>query len=309
MAVFRRDAIPLVASLLASPMMMTRAEAAPEDIPLWPASPPDGGTGPTATEHAGRQGQVMDVRTPRLILHRAAQPNGTAVIVAGGGGYHTIDRRSESGPTARWLAGQGVTAFELIYRLPDDGWPRDAPFADGKRAFRVARAEAGRLGFSGDRLGFLGFSAGGHLAGMTAVGAAPGTYAPVDAADALSPLPSFAALIYPVLTMMPPWNGTQSFRRLLGKGASSAACAAYSVERQVTSGCPPVFLAQASDDPVSPVENSILMFQALRRVSARPEMHIFRQGGHGWGLGAVGSEVAAWPALYATWMTTLSGAT
>ena len=288
---------------------MARVEAAPEDIPLWPDIPPGAGTGPhlspSAPEHVGRHGQVMDVRTPRLILHRPARPNGTAVIVAGGGGYHTIGRGSESTPTARWLASQGVTAFELVYRLPDDGWPRDATFADGRRAVRVARAQASRLGFVLNRLGVLGFSAGGHLAGMTAVGAAPGAYGPVDAADALSPRLDFAALIYPVLTMMPPWNSTQAFRRLLGNGASDAACAAYSVERQVNPGCPPVFLAQAADDPVSPVENSILMFSALQRVKSLTEMHIFRQGGHGWGLGSAGSEVAAWPTLYASWMAQL----
>ena len=141
---------------------------------------------------------------------------------------------------------------------------------------------------------------------MVAVNAAPGAYAPVDAADTLSTTPDFVALIYPVLTMMPPWNHTQAFRRLLGTGAPPAVCAAYSVERQVKPGSRPVFLAQAADDPVSPIENSILMFDALRRSSAMPEMHIFRHGGHGWGLGSVGSEVASWPALFAAWAATLA---
>jgi acetyl esterase/lipase len=216
-----------------------------------------------------------------LILRRPAQPNGAAVIVVGSGGYHSIELGQESGPAARWLNAQGVTAFELVYRLPAEGWPSNATCADGLRAVRVARAQAARFGYDAGRIGILGFSAGAHLAGMTAVGATLGAYAPVDAADALSPRPASAALIYPVLTMLPPWNHTQAFKRLLGDGASVAACAAYSVECQVKPDCPPAFLAQATDDPVAPIENSLLMFAALRQAGLLPEMHIFRQGGHG----------------------------
>jgi acetyl esterase/lipase len=229
-----------------------------------------------------------------------------AVIVVGGGGYRSIALGRESTPATRWLAAQGVTAFELVYRLPNDGWPRNAPFADGLRAVRVVRAQAARFGFDSKRVGILGFSAGAHLAGMTAVGASLGTYAPIDAADRLSARPDFAALIYPVLTMMPPWNTTQAFQRLLGDDATAAACAVYSVERQVRPGCPPIFLAQAADDPVSPIENSLLIVSALLQAKLSPEMHVFRRGGHGWGLGTPGSEVAAWPQLYANWAAQLT---
>ena len=300
MTLFRRDTIPLVATMLASPMIMARAEAAPEEIPLWPGLPPGGG-GPVEPEHIGRHGQVTNVRAPRLILHRPAEPNGTAVIVISGGGYRSIELGRESGPAARWLRTQGATAFELVYRLPDEGWPSNATFADAQRAVRLVRARAGQFGYDADRIGVLGFSAGAHLAGMTAVGTTFGTYMPVDAADELSPRPDRAALIYPVLTMMPPWNHTQAFKRLLGDGASLAACAAYSVERQVKPDCPPVFLAQAADDPIAPIENSLLMFAAIREAKLLPEMHIFQHGGHGWGIGSAGSEVAAWPGLYASW--------
>jgi acetyl esterase/lipase len=305
MTLFRRDTIPLVAAILASPMIVARAEGAPEEIPLWPGPPPGGGAGPARQERIGRHGQVSNVRTPRLILHRPAEPNGAAVIILGGGGYHSIELGQESGPAARWLRARGVTAFELVYRLPGEGWPSNATFADGLRAVRLVRARAGQFGYDEGRIGVLGFSAGAHLAGMTAVGAAVGAYPPVDAADALSARPDSAALIYPVLTMLPPWNHTQAFTRLLGDGASLAACAGYSVERQVKPNCPPVFLAQAADDPIAPTENSVLMFAALRQAGLPAEMHIFREGGHGWGLGIAGSEVAAWPSLYATWAAQL----
>jgi acetyl esterase/lipase len=297
MTVLRREAIPLVAGLLAAPWVCGQAEAAPEAFPLWPGQPPGGGS-PASVTH---------VRTPGLILHRPTRPNGRAVLIISGGGYHTIALGKESAPAARWLAKQGVTAFELIYRLPDDGWPSNATFADGRRAVRVVRSQAARLGFESNSVGILGFSAGAHLAGMVAVGARVGAYMPVDAADGLSARPDMAALIYPVLTMMPPWNHTQAFQRLLGDGASPATCAAYSVEHQVKAGCPPVFLAQAADDPVSPVENSLLMFAALRQAGVPAEMHIFQRGGHGWGMGAPGSEVSAWPSLYAGWVAQSSG--
>jgi acetyl esterase/lipase len=301
MTLFRRDTFPLAAALLAAPLVKARADAAPEAIPLWPGSPPGDGHGPASPERIGRHGQLTNVRTPRLILHRPARSNGMAVIVVSGGGYHSIELGKESGPAALWLASQGVTAFELVYRLPGQGWPADATFADGFRAVRIVRALAARLGFGSNRVGVLGFSAGAHLAGMLAVGSALGGYAGVDETDRLSARPDFAALIYPVLTMMPPWNRTQAFRRLLGDAPSEAACAACSVERHVDATCPPMFLAQAADDLVAPVENSTLMLGSLLRAKQLPEMHIFPRGGHGWGLGPPGSEVAAWPGLYARW--------
>jgi hypothetical protein len=105
MTLSRRDALPLVAGLLASPLVCARAEVASAEISLWPGPPP-GGDGPASPEQIGRHGQVIHVHTPRLILHRPAQPNGTAVIVVSG--YHSIELGKESTPTAGWLASQGV---------------------------------------------------------------------------------------------------------------------------------------------------------------------------------------------------------
>jgi acetyl esterase/lipase len=298
----RRQTLPLLAAMVTAPTAAAEpAETEPETILLWPGIPPGGGRGPARPEHLGHRGQIADVRVPRMLLHRPARPDGRAVVVVGGGGYRSIGLGTESGPAARWLAGQGIMAFELIYRLPGEGWAPNASFADGARAIRLVRAQAGRFGINTNHIGMLGFSAGAHLAGMTAVGASVGAYPPVDAADALSARPNAAGLIYPVLTMMPPWNHTEAFRRLLGDGASNDLCAEYSVERQLQAGCPPLFLAQAADDPVAPVENSLLTFAAARRAGLLPEMHIFQHGGHGWGMGAAGTEPAAWPHLYSSW--------
>ena len=267
----RRHALGL-AALAAMPVARAVAQT-PEVIPLWQDRP-------QGDEDVGSHGQIRDVTASRLIVHRPAKPNGMAVIVMAGGGYRVIEQGRESGPASAWLQSLGVTAYELIYRLPGPGMPASDTFADGLRAVQIVRSNT-----PGGRVGLLGFSSGAHLAGMTAA------TVPVD----------FAGLIYPVLTMMPPWNHTQAFKVILGDHGDEAQYKAFSVDRQVRPGWPPVFLAQAADDPVSPIENSLLMFAALRRADILPEMHIFRAGGHGWGLGAPGSEVAAWPALFARW--------
>lgn len=223
------------------------------------------------------------------------------MLVAAGGGYARIQAGHESGPVCRWLQSMGVTAFELFYRLPHDAWPAVAPFQDAQRAMRIIRARAGQSRLDLQRIGALGFSAGAHLVGMTAVRPAARLYAPVDAVDLLPARPDFLGLIYPVLTMLPPFDHTRSRRELLGEHPSVAAGAAWSVERQVDRNSPPTFLAQAVDDPISPVDNSLMMFQALRAAEVPAEMHIFQSGRHGWGMGKPGSSVAAWPALFAKW--------
>ena len=112
------------------------AQKTSEDIALWPGSPPDG-TGPQDAEHRTAKGSVTNVSRPRLILHKPEQPNGTVVMVISGGGYAHIELGKESEPTAIWLQSLGVTAFELIYRLPREGWTPAAPFQDAQRAMRL----------------------------------------------------------------------------------------------------------------------------------------------------------------------------
>lgn len=164
---------------------------------------------------------------------------------------------------------------------------------------RPVRARAATYGIG--RVGVIGFSAGGHLAGMTAVQPNVGHYPPVGAADALPARPDFVGLIYPVFSMMPPFDHTHSRREIVGLHASLAASEAYSVGRQVTADAPPMFLAQAADDPVSPIDNSLMMLNALLTVRVAAELHVFRGGGHGWGLGRRGTEVHAWPDLFLDW--------
>jgi acetyl esterase/lipase len=290
----------LTTAVITAAASRPRAQTAPETIGLWPAAP-SGNPGIPGPEQSNPKGDITHVSRPRLIAYRPAHPNGTAVVVIAGGGYAHIEAGKESTPTCQWLQSAGTTAFELIYRLPEDGWPALAPFQDGQRALRIVRSRAAADGIDATRIGVIGFSAGGHLAGMTAVRPAAQLYPPVDAADAVSARPDFAGLIYPVLTMMPPFDHTHARRELIGPHPSEADSEAWSVERHVDARTPATFLAQAADDPISPVDNSLLMFSALRAARVQAAQHIFQSGGHGWGLGRPGTEVRAWPELFTSW--------
>jgi acetyl esterase/lipase len=291
----------LATALITAAASHARAQtAAPDVIELWPAALPGGPVNP-GPEQRSPTGSITHVSRPRLIAYLPARPNGTAAVVISGGGYAHIEAGKESTPACQWLQSSGTTAFELIYRMPEDGWPRLAPFQDAQRALRIVRSRAATEGIDATRIGVIGFSAGGHLAGITAVQPAASLYPPVDAADSVSARPDFAGLIYPVLTMMPPFDQTHSRREILGPHPSAAESEAWSVERHVDAHTPPTFLAQAADDPISPVDNSLIMFSALRAAHIPAELHIFQSGGHGWGMGRPDTEVHAWPALFAGW--------
>lgn len=272
----------------------------PKQIDLWPGSMPDDQRAIRPDEIISNKGSVTNVSTPRLIAHYPAHPNGTAVLIISGGGYTHIETGKESTPTANWLQSEGVTAFELIYRLPQENWKTtNVPFEDAQRAMRIIRSQAKKLHIK--TIGIVGFSAGGHLAGAIATEPDKRFYQPVDDIDSLSAKPDFAALIYPVISMLPPNNKTHAKRSILGDHPTHQEEAAFSVERLVTTNTPPIFLAHATDDPISPVANSYLMDEALKKANVPEEMHIFPTGGHGWGLGKKGSSVSEWPNLFKDW--------
>jgi len=306
-----RIGIAGASAAILSPRHLYAAPLSPteQEIPLWPDDKPPGGNGPQGPERTSAKGSVTNISRPRMAVYRPERPNGNAVLVIAGGGYAHIERGPESIPAARWLQSIGFTVFELIYRLPGEGWSNSAPFQDGQRAMRLIRSSASKYGLNANRIGIIGFSAGGHLAGTTAAEPDSQRYPAIDAADQQSARPDFAALIYPVLTFMPPYDNTRSRREIAGKHPTAAQSEAFSVERHVGSRMPPTFLAQAADDPISPIQNSLLMFNALKAAQIPAEMHIFQEGGHGWGLGKTGSPVHAWPALFETWIAGTSTAT
>ncbi|MET0257519.1 MAG: alpha/beta hydrolase [Methylobacterium sp.] len=278
-----------------------------EVIDLWPGLPPGGG-GPFRGDYRFDEtlgGVITAVTRPCLMVIRPARPNGAAFVVAPGGGYRRIDISGEGLPVGAWLAKAGFTVFLLIYRLPSEKWRDgpDAPRQDAQRAVRLVRANAGQYGLDPERIGLLGFSAGGHLMGETAVDSEVDLYDDVDAADQHSAHVALAGLIYPIITLKAPFDRTISSRAVLvGDNPSDAQRRAYSVDAQVTRRAPPTFLAQAADDPVGTVDHPLRMYDALRAAGVPVEMHLFERGGHGFGLGVPGAPAAAWAGLFLTWI-------
>lgn len=314
----RRGAFALLAGITAlstaSMASAARKPAVPEPSevrPLWPNDPP-GSAGVTAqetvTERSDGKGPrdraVTHTRKPTLSLFRPRKPNGAAVILIPGGGYERVVMDKEGFETAQWLADRGYTCFVLLYRLPGDGWGAgpDAPLQDAQRALRLVRSWAPGMKFAQNRIAIMGFSAGGHLAASLTTRFEAQVYDRVDAADDLSARPDLSALIYPVITMVAGTTHAGSRKQLLGAAPSFEAVQAYSAETGVGGRTPPVFLVHAADDKAVPVENSLMMFAALKAKAIPAELHVFEEGGHGFGLRSIaGKPVEAWPTLFETY--------
>jgi acetyl esterase/lipase len=291
---------------LATSCAATAVPLGSEVVRLWPDRAP-GWTAPIALQIKDEGTSVRPERgitgvgDPMLIVCRAARPNGTGVLVIPGGSYVWESFDNEGMRQAAWLNARGITAFVLVYRLPAEGWARqaDVPLQDAQRAIRLIRAGAARFNVARDRLAVLGFSAGGHLAGSLATRFAERVYEPVDAVDRESARPDIAAMLYPVVTMRPGLAHAGSRDALIGKSADAATIDRYSVEHRVGADTPPVFLAQSADDATVPIQNSLLMYQAMLAARRSVAMHLFETGGHGFGVNLPATEPAHdWPELF-----------
>ncbi|NIJ86513.1 acetyl esterase/lipase [Xanthomonas arboricola] len=249
---------------------------------------------------------IQQISTPYLVVYRPKRPNGTALLVTPGGGYQRIVLDNEGSALVPSFVDQaGITLFMLRYRLPGEGHPNgaDVPLADAQRALRLIRVNAARYGIDPQRVGVMGFSAGGHVAASLATRYAAQVYPKVDAADALNARPDFALLIYPVIDMDSANAHPGSRERLLGSSPADAQVRAYSPQLHVDARTPPSFLLHAQDDTVVSVRNSLLMHDALLRAGVPSELHVFPQGGHGFGTASgTGLTVAAWPQLAQAWI-------
>lgn len=276
-----------------------------EEIPLWPGTPPGKG-GPSGPEKIGTEGggygAVSNISMPRMRVYRPNHPNGKSVLVCGGGGYFRIQLWKESTPVARWLQNHGYTVFELIYRLPNDGWEASAPFADAQRAMKVIRSRAGEFGIRPDAIGIMGFSAGGHLAGYTALRPDQPLYSGADAIEAASARPDFAVLLFPVVSLRKPYDTTRTRREIIGENPSTKAQEAWSLDTHASAEAPPMIIFSAADDPITPPGHGIALFQALKAKDAAAELHIFEEGGHGWGLGTRRQILSQWPDIFEAWL-------
>ena len=286
-----------------------------ETIDLWPAGTPDKLAKPLtetvnerSTDQLVTDRAVFGITRPRMAVFRPDRPNGAAVLLTPGGGYRWVVVDKEGYEMARWLTARGFTAFVLFYRLPGEGWAAgpDVPLADAQRAMRLIRHRAREFAIDPERVAAMGFSAGGHVCASLSTRFAAKVYAPVDAADALSAKPHSAAPIYPVVSMDPAIAHPGSRELLLGKAPSAALEARYSPEQQVPADAPPHFLLHAEDDDVVPAENTIRLRAALKARGIPTELHLFANGGHGFGLRkAVGKPVEAWPELWRNWSRTV----
>ena len=287
-----------------------------EGILLWP-----GGLAPgdkplpeaqqvieRSTDPALPDRYVTHVSEPRLMVYRPPHPNGSALLVVPGGGYQRVVLDKEGTALVPVLADQGgVTLFVLRYRLPGEGREdREAALADAQRAMRLIRHQAGQWGLDRRRIGVIGFSAGGHVAARLGAGFDAPVYPATDAIDGESARPDFQLLVYPVIDMDGADAHPGSRERLLGTDASVELQQRHSMQTRVRPDMPPTFLVHAADDDVVPVNNSLMMFQALQRAGVPAELHVFPHGGHGFGIrGTAHLTTAAWPRLALDWIASL----
>lgn len=284
----------------------------PTPLPIWPGSAPGDGSVILREEVVERPlspGGLRDriikgVRRPTLTIFEPARPNGVSLLMTPGGGYKWVVMDKEGYECAERFAAAGVTVYVASYRLPGDGWDAGPAVAlqDAQRALRLIRARASAKGLDPARIGVMGFSAGGHVAGCLSLMWDRQTYAPVDEIDSLPARPDSAVLVYPVATMSPPFAHPGSRERMFGPTPTPEQERAWSLETNIRPDAPPTFLLHAADDTAVPVENSLRLYDALRTAKVSTELHAFEEGGHGFGLRfAKGKPVEAWPGLVLAW--------
>jgi acetyl esterase/lipase len=205
---------------------------------------------------------------------------------------------------AEWLNSLGIAGFILEYRHRNSGagYGHPAPLLDAQRAVRMVRSRVDEYGIDPNRIGILGFSAGGHLASTAATHFDKGKADAKDPIERVSCRPDFAVLLYPVISLTESFTHQGSKRNLLGNNPDAKLVKSLSNEKQVTPETPPTFLMHTYEDRGVPAENSIYFYLALRKAKVPAEMHIYLKGRHGIGLGKTAGAASSWPLRCAEWM-------
>lgn len=275
-----------------------------EIIPLWSAAIPGAiGNNDYNEIEVFKEGSLYStskVITPTISIFLPKNSNGTAVVICPGGGYSHLAIDKEGFKIAKWLNTLGVTAFVLKYRLPSDVIMEDktiGPLQDAQEAMRFIRRDAEKWHINKDKIGIMGFSAGGHLASTASTHYNDKIYA----SEETSARPDFSMLIYPVISMEDGITHNGSKVNLLGENPLEELIEKYSNEKHVDAKTPPTFLIHATDDGAVPVENSINYYLALKQNRVPVEMNIYENGGHGFGLGRFGTHLN-WPKACENWL-------
>jgi acetyl esterase/lipase len=242
----------------------------------------------------------MDVPAVIVYLPPPAKATGAAIVICPGGGYRGLAMDHEGHQIGRWLNSLGVAGVIVHYRVAPYKHPY--PSLDAKRAVRFTRAHARQWHIDPQRVGILGFSAGGHLASTVGTHFDAGNKDAEDPIDRHSCRPDFMVLIYPVISLTASYTHTGSRDNLLGSNAAPTLVRSLSNELQVRDKTPPAFLAHTTEDTVVPPENSIAFYLALHKAKVPAEIHIFEKGQHGLGLGRKDFAFSHWPELCVDWL-------
>ena len=274
---------------LTQPARPAPPPASPQEILLWEDGAP------------GALGQA-DTDKPTITAYRAPRgSSGTAIIVAPGGGYGALAIEHEGRQWAYWYNAMGITAFVLKYRL-GPRYHHPIELGDAQRAIRTVRARATEFNIMPDRIGMMGFSAGGHLTSTAGTHFDPGKADSPDPIERASGRPDFLILGYPVISFDPAVTHAGSLRNLLGENPDPKLVENLSNDLQVTAQTPPTFIFHTTNDAAVPVENSVRFYLALRKAKVPVEMHLFENGPHGVGMALNDPSLSVWPNLLMHWL-------
>tara|TARA_B100001146_G_C16197149_1_gene442264 strand:- start:1156 stop:2031 length:876 start_codon:yes stop_codon:yes gene_type:complete len=281
-------------------------------IPLWPNGKIPNRVETDEKEEHVKEGilRISKVQEPTIEVYLPAKQNATgeAVLIFPGGGYHILAYDWEGTDIAKFLNGKGIAGIVVKYRLPTSESLKEkynVPLIDAQRALRLVRSMAAEFNINANKIGIVGFSAGGHLASTLGTHFNEKVYNGIDAADKLSARPDFLTLVYPVITFTQSTKHSGSQKALLQGNETEELLQRFSNETQVTPETPPTLLVHATDDTAVPVENSLLFFQALKDKGVSATMHIYPKGGHGFSLARNDEHLRGWTERMFEWMSSL----